>query len=134
MNVSATGMPVACTNWRSAAVAPARTVPLPASTTGLLALPITSAAFISSRAWGSGAGALRRGRGAASISFSITSSGSSMWVAPGLPPSATLKALRTTSGMIRGSLTRAFHLVIGRMTRSRSTYWCDSLCIRSRSP
>ena len=31
-------------------------------------------------------------------------------------------------------LTRAFHLVIGRITRTRSMYWCDSLCIRSRSP
>ena len=57
-----------------------------------------------------------------------------MWVAPGFSVSATLNALRTTSGMIAGSCSRAFHLVIGRMIRMTSMYWCDSLCIRSRSP
>ena len=57
-----------------------------------------------------------------------------MWVAPGFSPSASLKALRTTSGMIAGSDSRAFHFVIGRITRTRSMYWCDSLCMRSRSP
>ena len=36
-----------------------------------------------------------------------------MWVAPGFSPSATLNALRTTSGMMFGSMMRAFHLVIG---------------------
>ena len=108
--------------------------PLPASTTGLIAPRIRSAALSSSRAWGSGRGALRRGSGAASISASITSSGSSMWVAPGFSPSATLNALRTTSGMMFASEMRAFHFVIGRITRIRSMYWWDSLCMRSRSP
>ena len=32
-----------------------------------------------------------------------------------------------------GELTRAFHFVIGRIISTRSMYWCDSLCIRSRS-
>ncbi len=36
--------------------------------------------------------------------------------------------------MIAGSLTRAFHFVIGRMIATTSMYWWDSLCIRSRSP
>ena len=54
MNVSATGMPVARTNSRSAGVAPPRITPLPASATGLSAPRIRSAAFSSSRAWGSG--------------------------------------------------------------------------------
>ena len=63
----------------------------------------------------------------------MTSSGSSRWVAPGFSDSATLNALRTTSGMISGLVTRAFHFVIGRMISTRSMYWCDSLCIRSRS-
>ena len=57
-----------------------------------------------------------------------------MCVAPGFSDSATLNALRTTSGMIAASDRRAFHFVIGRITRSRSMYWCDSLCMRSRSP
>ena len=43
----------------------------------------------------------------------MTSSGSSRCVAPGFSDSATLKALRTTSGMISGLATRAFHFVIG---------------------
>ena len=57
-----------------------------------------------------------------------------MCVEPGFSVSATLNALRTTSGMIAGSDRRAFHLVIGRMRLRMSMYWCDSLCIRSRSP
>ena len=134
MNVSATGMPVARTNSRSAAVAPVRMTPLPASATGCTAPRTSSAAFSSSRAAGSGAAWRRRGSGSPSVSAAITSSGSSMWVAPGFSASATLNALRTTSGMIAGSDRRAFHFVIGRITRSRSMYWCDSLCMRSRSP
>ncbi len=134
MKVSATGMPVARTNSRSAGAAPARTTPLPASATGLSAPRIRSAAFSSSRAAGSGRTWRRRGSGSASTSAAITSSGSSIWVEPGFSPSASLNALRTTSGMIAGSASRAFHLVIGRITRRRSMYWCDSLCMRSRSP
>ena len=134
MNVSATGMPVARTNSRSAGVAPERTTPLPASATGLSAPRTTSAALSSSRACGSGCVVRPRGSGPASISASMTSSGSSMWVEPGFSPSAILNALRTTSGMMCGSVRRAFHLVMGAITRTRSMYWCDSLCIRSRSP
>ena len=133
MNVSATAMPVARLNSRSAAAAPARTTPLPASATGLIALRIRSAALSSSRAPGSGLTGRRRGSGDASSSIAMTSSGSSRCVAPGFSDSATLNALRTTSGMISGLVTCAFHFVIGRMTSTRSMYWCDSLCIRSRS-
>ena len=63
MNVSATGMPVARTNSRSAGAAPPRTTPLPASATGLTAPRIRSAAFSSSRAAGSGRAWRRRGSG-----------------------------------------------------------------------
>ena len=63
MNVSATGMPVARQNSRSAGAAPPRTTPLPASATGLSAPRIRSAAFSSSRAAGSGCTGLRRGSG-----------------------------------------------------------------------
>src|SRR3954449_7547488 len=133
MKVSATGMPVARTNSRSAGAAPARTAPLPASATGFSAPRIRSAARSSSRAAGSGCTGLRRGSGPASTSDAITSSGSSMCVAPGFSDSATLNALRTTSGMIAASARRAFHFVIGRITSTMSMYWCDSLCIRSRS-
>ena len=134
MNVSATGMPVERTNSRIAGAAPARTTPLPASATGFSAPRMMSAARSNSRAAGSGWTGLRRGSGSASTSIAMTSSGSSMWVAPGFSDSATLNALRTTSGMIAGSMSRAFHFVIGCMTCTMSMYWCDSLCIRSRSP
>ena len=134
MNVSATGIPVARTNSRRAGVALARITPLPARATGFMALRTTSAALSSSRACGSGWVVRPRGSGPASSSASMTSSGSSMCVEPGFSPSAILNALRTTSGMMWGSFRRAFHLVIGAITRTRSMYWCDSLCMRSRSP
>ena len=54
MKVSATGMPVARTNSRSAGAAFARITPLPASATGWTAPRIRSAARSSSRAGGSG--------------------------------------------------------------------------------
>ena len=57
-----------------------------------------------------------------------------MCVAPGFWACATLNALRTTSGMIRALVRRAFHLVIGCMTPITSMYWWDSLCMRSTSP
>jgi hypothetical protein len=63
----------------------------------------------------------------------MTSSGNSMWVAPGFCAWATLNALRTTSGMIRGLLSRAFHFVIGLNMATTSMCWWDSLCMRSRS-
>ena len=122
MNVSATGMPVERTNSRRAGAALPRITPLPASATGLMAPRTRSAALSSSRAAGSGRAWRRRGSGSASTSAAITSSGSSMWVEPGFSASASLKALRTTSGMIAASERRAFHLVIGRITRSRSMY------------
>ena len=75
----------------------------PASATGRTAPRMMSAARSSSRAGGSGSTARLRGSGAPSISVAMTSSGSSMWVAPGFSLSATLNALRTTSGMISGS-------------------------------
>ena len=133
MNVSATGIPVVWVKARSARLAWARIAPLPASAIGFSAASISSAARWSSRAPGSGWTGARRGSGTASRSWPITSSGSSRWVAPGFSDSATLNALRTTSGTISGLDTRAFHLTTGRMIASRSMYWCDSLCIRSRS-
>ena len=63
----------------------------------------------------------------------MTSSGSSRCVAPGFSDSATLNALRTTSGTISALETRAFHFVIGRNSSIRSMYWWLSLCIRSTS-
>jgi len=77
---------------------------------------------------------VRAGNGSASSVAAITSSGSSMWVGPGFCAWATLNALRTTSGMMCELLSRAFHFVTGFMTETMSMYWCDSLCMRSRSP
>ena len=121
MNVSATPIPVARANSRSAGAAPARRTPLPASTTGLAAPHTSSTARTSSRAAGSGWTGARCASGVASSGAAMTSSGSSRCVAPGFSASATLKAFRTTSGMLSGSATRAFHFVIGRMTSTTST-------------
>jgi len=63
---------------------------------------------------GSGFGRLTRARvasGSASASRAATSSENSRWVAPGFSYSATLNALRTSSGTISGSVTGAFHFV-----------------------
>ena len=68
MNVSATAMPVARQNSRRAGAPRARTTPLPARATGLIALRMRSAALSSSRAAGSGSTGRRRGSGAASTS------------------------------------------------------------------
>ena len=57
-----------------------------------------------------------------------------MCVGPGFCCSATLNALRTTSGITREEFSRALNLVIGRSIETTSMYWCDSLCMRSRSP
>ena len=135
MKVSATPIPVARTSSRSAGAAPARCTPLPARMIGLVALRMISAAASVSPALGSS----RRfwpplGSGSASTWSPITSSGSSMWVGPGFGSWATLNALRTTSGMTSGAFSRVFHLVIGLNIETMSMYWCDSLCMRWRSP
>ena len=133
MNVSATGIPVVWTNARNARLAWVRIAPLPARMIGFSAARMISVARSSSRGPGSGWTGGWRGRGEASSGRPITSSGSSRWVAPGFSDSATLNAFRTTSGTISGLEIRAFHFVTGRMMPIRSMYWCDSLCIRSRS-
>ena len=115
MNVSATGIPVVCTNARSARLAWVRMAPLPARMIGFSAAMMTSVARWSSFMPGSGWTGAWRGRGEASSGRIITSSGSSRWVEPGFSDSATLKALRTTSGTISGLETRAFHFTTGRM-------------------
>ncbi len=60
--------------------------------------------------------------GVASAASSATSSGTSMWQAPGFSDSASLKALRMTSGMTAETSRRVFHLVRGRMYSTMSTY------------
>src|SRR5579875_23502 len=133
MNVSATGMPVVCTKARRARLAWVRIAPLPARMTGCSAAMMISVARCSSRMPGSGCTGGRGGSGVASSGRDMTSSGSSRCVEPGFSDSATLNALRTTSGTISGLETRAFHFTTGRRMPIRSMYWCDSLCIRSRS-
>ncbi len=135
MNVSATPMPVARANPRSAAAAPVRATPLPASTTGRSAARITSSAVSSSCQLGSGwRRPLRTGSGEASTIAAMTSSGSSMCVGPGFCAWASLNALRTTSGITRAEFSRALNLVTGRSIETTSMCWWDSLCMRSRSP
>ena len=57
-------------------------------------------------------------------------SGSSKKLAPGFSVSATLKALRTTSGITSGSRIWVAYFVIGAKSCTRSTYWWLSLCMR----
>ena len=71
-------------------------------------------------------------KGVPSAVSSATSSGTSMWHAPGFSDSASLNALRITSGTTAETSSRVFHLVRGRIDSTMSTYWCDSLWIRSR--
>ncbi len=56
-----------------------------------------------------------------------------MWHAPGFSSSATLNALRTTSGMTAPVSICVFHFVKGRNASTMSTYWWDSLCRRLRA-
>ena len=103
MNVSATPIPVARANSRSAAAAPrardavagqhdrvARVADQVGRAQQLAARPAPGAA-------GRAPGAAARRRAARAM----TSSGSSMWVGPGFGSCATLNALRTTSGIDR---------------------------------
>ena len=132
MKVLTTGMPWARDSSRSSLAALPRITPLPAKMSGKDAASMRRAADW--RACRSGDG--RRGRsGRQRLALgrsSATSSGTSMWQAPGFSASATLKALRITSGMTTGISARVFHLVSGRMSSTMSTYWCDSLWTRSR--
>jgi hypothetical protein len=50
-----------------------------------------------------------------------TSSGTSTWHAPGFSASASLNALRMTSGITSGISVRVFHFVIGRKCSTMST-------------
>ena len=123
MNVSATPIPVISAKPRSAAADPVRATPLPASTIGSSAPEMTSIAARSSSPLGSGRRRpCRVGSGAASTGSTITSSGSSMWVGPGFCASATLNALRTTSGITREEFSRVLNLVIGRSIETTSMY------------
>ncbi len=126
MYVSATGTPVASLKARRAAAARPRTAPLPANATTLAPPVMNSTARASDRSDGSVCAGSERGSGRASsggTAAAITSSGSSRWVAPGFSCSATSNALRTVSGTMPGPVTRAFHLVIGRISETTSTYW-----------
>ena len=74
-----------------------------------------------------------RGSGAPVTAVSMTSSGSSRWVAPGFSAAAMLNALRTASGTMRGWWSRVFHLVMGRSISTVSMNWCVvSLCMPAR--
>jgi len=113
MKVLVTGMPVFREKARSSWPAFPRTAPLPARIKGWRDFSIKSAAVF--KDWWSGEG--RRARtvdsGSWLISMPITSSGSSMWQAPGFSACAILKAFRTISGITEARSTREFHFVSG---------------------
>ena len=132
MKVVITFRPVCWQNRRSATDALWRATPFPARITGRSAVCSRAAARCSSLATGSTSGRARRGTGLPATSLSMTSSGSSRWVAPGFSRSATANALRTASGMIAASWMLAFHFVTGFIIRTMSMYWWLSLCISAR--
>ena len=135
MNVSATPIPVARANSRSADAAPTRATPLPASTIGCSAPRMIAAAAqqLALARLGAADAACARAAARRRPSSPITSSGSSMCVGPGFCACATLNALRTTSGITREELQPHVPLRHGRNIETTSMCWCDSLCIRSRS-
>ena len=133
MNVGLAGIPACAQRARRLGDAPARITPLPVMITGRRASRITAAAARTAAGSGRptpgalfGSGRLDDGRSAAAIV-----SDSSRCVGPGRSASASLNALRTTSGTVSGRSMRAFHLVTGRSTSTTSTYWWLSLWTRS---
>ena len=74
---------------------------------------------------------LPSGRAAEGSSAAAMVSESSRWAGPGRSASASLKALRTTSGTVSGRSMRVFHFVTGRSMSTTLTYWWLSLCTRS---
>ena len=133
MKVGHAGMPACSHRARRAGAAPARMIPLPARTTGRFAERMISAASRMPAASGwLRPGRLRRsGRIEEGSSAAAIVSESSRCVGPGRSASATLNALRTTSGTVSGRSMRAFHLVTGRSMSTTSTYWWLSLWTRS---
>ncbi len=134
MKVVITCRPVARQSSRSAGAAPWRTTPWPTSSTGRRALRMSSAVRRRASSSGSltGCGARCRQR-PPTARLAITSAGSSRCVAPGFSAVATEKALRTASATVRGSWTRAFHLVMGCIISTMSMNWWVSLCMPDRS-
>ena len=132
MKVFTTGMPWRRANARSSPEAPPRITPLPAKISGKEAASRSWAAACSAGRSGDGRRARSVDSGVPSAGSSATSSGTSMWHAPGFSVSASLKALRMTSGITAETSSRVFHLVSGRSDSTMSTYWCDSLWMRSR--
>ena len=121
MNVSATAMPVARQNSRSAGAPRGAhdAVAGQGHRVDGVADEVGGLEQLAGRGLGLDRPAARQRRGV-DVGAAMTSSGSSRWVAPGFSDSATLKALRTTSGMISGLATRAFHFVMGRNSSTRS--------------
>ncbi len=72
--------------------------------------------------------------GALSTSCLAMSSGSSTCVAPGFSASASLNALRMTSGIVVSSRSDVVHLVMGVNISTTFIAWWDSLCSRVVAP
>ena len=115
MKVLTTGMPCRRENSRSAAEAPA-------ADHAIAGEDQREGGRLDELSGGVERGAIRRGRrvrsvdrGVPSAVSSATSSGTSMWQAPGFSDSASLNALRKTSGTTAETSRRVFHLVSGRI-------------------
>ena len=119
----ATGIRSPSANRRSAAPAPARVAPWPASTTGARAARSRAAARSiwpgdgsSGRGTFTGSGPSPSGAGASS-----TSSGTARYTDPGRSLWASLNALRIISGAAPGVATSAAHLLTAANIGTRST-------------
>ena len=135
MKVVATGMRRRSAKSTRASAAPARTTPLPARMIGAWALEISRPACSTFAGGGAGGVALWTLSGdLASSSAPATFSGRARKLAPGFSASATLNALRTTSGMISGARISVLYFEIGSKRFTRSRIWWLSLCIRVVAP
>ena len=133
MKVLTTPMPVRSASRLSWTEARLRIAPLPAMISGLLAPMMTSTAWATALWSAPGRRVTIGAIGAPFASEWARSSGSSTSTAPGFSVSATLKALRTISGILSGCRTVCAHFVMGRNMETESMFWWLSLWSRAVS-
>src|SRR5689334_21794921 len=134
MKVLATGILSTWAKLTSESAACWRITPLPARMIGFFALLMIFAAWSILASGGDGVYAVCTGIGFLSHGISATFSGKSMKAPPGFSVWATLKALRTISGVISGVTTCVLYLLMGAKRLTRSRIWWLSLCRRPVEP
>jgi hypothetical protein len=130
MKVYTTPMPASCASLNYCVAARFRIAPFPARMIGFFACPIRSTTSATALWSATARRVLTTRMGVRSISSSATSSGNSMMQAPGFSASATLNALRTTSGILSVLYMECAHFDIGLNTEMESIFCGLSLCRR----